>query len=45
MDLGVAVVDVITYATTTLTDFGAVIAAVLGIALAVGTIKKFVRTR
>jgi len=44
MSTGVAVADVITYATTTFSGFDAIIAASLGIALAVGLIRKFVRT-
>ena len=45
MDLGILSTDVITNATTTLASFGAIFSLSIGLAFAVGVIKKFVRTR
>lgn len=45
MSLGVVATDVVSYANTTLTSFGVIFALSIGVAIAVGIIKKFVRTR
>jgi hypothetical protein len=41
MDLSVAVLDVVTYAGTTLTGFGAIIALAIGVRLAIRAAKSF----
>jgi len=38
------IAEVLTYATSTFSGFDAIIAATIGIALAIGLIRKFVRT-
>lgn len=45
MDLGVLLSDVSSYATTTLTGFGVIIASGIGLAWAIGAVKKLIRTR
>lgn len=45
MDLGVLATDVVSNANTTLTGFAAIFALSIGVAIAVGIIRKFVRTR
>ena len=44
MDLGVVLSDVTNFATTTLTGFGVIIAAAIGLGLALRAIKAFVRS-
>ena len=45
MNLGIAVADVVTYATTTLAGLGAIFALVIGVNTVIGIAKKFLRTR
>ena len=45
MSLGVLATDVVTYAESTLTGFAAIFALSIGVAIAIGIMKKFVRTR
>lgn len=43
MDLGVVLSDVTAFATTTLTGFGGIIAAFIGLGMAVSVISRFIR--
>ena len=45
MDLGVLLSDVTSFATTTLTGFGPIIAAFIGLGMALVAIRRFVRSR
>jgi len=43
MDLGVALLDITNFATTTLTGFGPIIAAFIGLGMALVIIRRFVK--